>query len=380
MGKIKPPFVFLGPSVSKMEALAVLPQAEYCSPAERGDLYRARFLGASILVLIDGVFLQSYAPSPRELVEVVRDGAKVLGAGSLGALRAAECWPVGMHGAGLIYRLFRAGRLHSDEEVALTYDEAHRPLSVPLINVRYATHRAVKAGLIDRSEREQIVHAAASIFYAERTWPGIFSVASLKVNAERQRFLEAIDLKKRDALQALALVARWLEQDPHLAARHVRHSEAPFAFSEHVREPAADPMAGVSQVQARNELARWLLTSGRFRRYIPVKDVAADFESFAERLWVVLTRNGERDAELFRWHAVRLMSEEGESTNSIKFHTAEVQILREHGMQTWQELETWVESCGWPREWFRETRERAACARHRSEELFTARCRPGGEA
>src|SRR5690348_8986049 len=116
MGRVKPPLVFLGPSLSVEEAGAVLPDAEYHPPAGRGDLYRARFLGASIMVLIDGTFLQRYAPSPRELVEVVRDGAWVLGAASIGALRAAECWPVGMRGAGLIYRLFRAGRLHSDEE------------------------------------------------------------------------------------------------------------------------------------------------------------------------------------------------------------------------------------------------------------------------
>ncbi len=378
MGKIKPPLVFLGPSVSKAEAQAVLPQAEYCPPAERGDIYRARFLGASILVLIDGVFLQSYAPSPRELVEVVRDGAWVLGAGSLGALRAAECRPVGMHGAGLIYRLFRAGRLHSDEEVALTYDEDHRPLSVPLINVRYATHRAVKAGLLNRTEQEAIVRAAAGIFYAERTWPGIFTLASLNVDAECRRFLQSNDLKKRDALQALAAVARRLEQDPQLAERHLRRNQTPFAFTENVREPAADPLAGLPHTEARGELARWLLTTGRFRRHIDAQ-LVRDFDSFVASLWTALSRSGERDAELFRWKAVRLMAEECRSANPDDVQRTELEILREHGLQTWDELERWADTHGLPRGWFQESRERAARARSRGSELFAARSAPGGD-
>jgi hypothetical protein len=424
MTRTRPPIVFLGPTVSVAEAQAVLPQAEYHAPAERGDLYRARFLGASILVLIDGVFLQSYAPSPRELVDVVRDGARVLGAGSLGALRAAECWPVGMHGAGLIYRLFRAGRLHSDEEVALTYDaQAHRALSVPLVNVRYATHRAVKAGLLERQARDAIVEAAAAIFYTERTWAAVFSLAACEVSAAQQRFLEAIDLKKRDALGALGVVARWLDQDPRLAERHIRRSVAPFAFTEHVREPAADPLAGIAQSEVRGELALWLLTSGRFRRYVTpliaegapgeppagphaqpsatdaesagtdlikasrrrakraasLAALLADFNAFTARLWGELTLTGERDAELFRFHAVRQMAIDGESPRPIETHRMEVEILAEHGLQTWDELELWADAHGLPREWFRDARDRAARARRRADALLAARCGVGGD-
>jgi len=418
MSRIKPPVVFLGPSISKAEAQAVLPEADYRPPAERGDLYRARFLGASILVLIDGVFLERYAPSPREMVDVVRDGALVLGAGSLGALRAAECWPVGMQGAGLIYRLFRAHRLHSDEEVALIYDaKAHRPLTVPLVNVRFATHRAVREGLLTPTERNAIVETAAAIFYDERTWPGIFAATRLELGAERRRFLEAIDLKKIDALRALTTVARWLERDASLTEKHLRRSQAPFVFAENAREAAADPLAGISAPLQRHELARWLLTSGRFRRYIAplvagqtlatpggsmseeeglradlgrvsrartrrtasLKALLANFDEFAGNLWAELMLGGERDAELFRWHAVRQMAEQECSACPLVEHGAELEILAEHGFSTWDELEAWAAAHDLPREWFRNTRTQTASARQYARNSFAARCCLGGE-
>ena len=369
----KPPVVFLGPSLSRVEAQAILPDADFRPPAQRGDLYRARFLGASVIVFIDGVFLERYAPSPREVVEVLRDGACVIGAGSLGALRAAECWPVGMMGAGLIYRLFRAGHLHSDEEVALIYDaKGHRPLSVPLVNVRYAAHRATKAGLLTDGQREAVVRAATEIFYDERTWPGIFSALDFAVDDACKNFLNSVDLKKCDAVRALKSVARRLEREPRLHELHTRRSQAPFTLTENSREPAADPVAGVPHAQVRRELARWLLASGRFRRHlaglvaIPVAAPAgmpgsdeealradlrrvidtrsqrraslaallADFDEFAARLWVELTLSGERDAELFRWVAARQLAEEAESGRPADLASAERDMLAEHGIDS----------------------------------------------
>jgi hypothetical protein len=378
MAEIKPPLVFLGPSVSIAEARAILPQAEYCAPATRGDLYNARSRNTSIFVLIDGVFLQSYAPSPRELVDVVRDGALVIGAASLGALRAAECWPAGVRGVGLIYRLFRSGCLVSDEEVAVTYDgQAHRPISIPMVNVRYSTHRAVKAGLLAPSDGERLVQAAESIFYPERTWRAVFSSAAINVDPDCRRFLESMDLKKSDALRALRLVARLLEHDSHLAERYLRKTDAPFEFTEHVREPAADPTAGIASDKLTQELAVWLLSTGRFRRYIfavvgagSLRELLGDFDRFAASLWSELERNGELDAELFRRLAVRQLLQDSSLPSPVEINRAEHEILRQHGFKTWDELEEWAEKLSLPREWFAEARVQISRARFRRDQLF----------
>ena len=142
------PIVYLGPSLSRREAQAALPGCCIRPPIRRGNLYRDRILRSSVFVILDGVFFQQEAISPREVIDVVRDGALVVGACSLGAVRAAECWPAGMRGLGSIYRLFRRGILLSDDEVALAFEPggSYRSFSVPLINVRYALRHAVRKG------------------------------------------------------------------------------------------------------------------------------------------------------------------------------------------------------------------------------------------
>jgi hypothetical protein len=108
--------------------------------------------GGSVFVIIDGVFHQEPAVPPREILDVLEDGALIVGASSMGALRAAECWPAGMRGVGTIYRLYRRGALGSDDEVILIYSSdgsGYQSRSVPLINVRYALSRAFRKGRID---------------------------------------------------------------------------------------------------------------------------------------------------------------------------------------------------------------------------------------
>src|SRR5688572_24185459 len=99
-----PPLIaFVGSTISRAEAGRLCPGLDLRPPARRDDLYRAREGGAWGFLLIDGVFMQDDAVSPREVVDVLDDGALVVGAASMGALRAADCWPAGARGIGLIY-------------------------------------------------------------------------------------------------------------------------------------------------------------------------------------------------------------------------------------------------------------------------------------
>ena len=81
--------VFLGPSLSRARAEEIL-QAEWRPPARRGDVYRAAQDGARIIVLIDGVFFQDSSVAHKEVIYALDAGARVLGASSMGALRASE--------------------------------------------------------------------------------------------------------------------------------------------------------------------------------------------------------------------------------------------------------------------------------------------------
>src|SRR4051812_27007288 len=99
--------VFLGPSLPVAAARALLPGARFLPPARKGDVYRELHRGVEVVVLIDGVFQSTASVWHRELLAALDNGVTVIGASSMGALRAAELHPHGMIGEGLIYEWYR---------------------------------------------------------------------------------------------------------------------------------------------------------------------------------------------------------------------------------------------------------------------------------
>ena len=188
-------------------------------PVRRGDLYRDYLLGFRVFVIVDGVFFQDLAVSPREIVDVLEDGGIVVGASSMGAMRAAECWPAGARGVGSIYRLFRRGILKSDDEVAVAFSPLppYSPATVPLVNVRYAVSRAIRDGNLSRSDAARLVDSASELHYCDRTWDSIRQRA--RISTRRSRVFSALeqhDLKRLDAIRALRRVRRWITEYPDI--------------------------------------------------------------------------------------------------------------------------------------------------------------------
>jgi hypothetical protein len=201
--------VFLGPSLEREAAEEILP-AEYRPPAKRGDLLRAAEEGAAIIGLIDGVFHQESAVAHREILAAVKKGVRVVGASSMGALRAAEMDTLGMTGIGEVYRMFKSGELISDDEVALVFDpETGLSLSEPLVNIRFTLKQADSEGILNGEDHAALLAAARSIFYPQRTYPKIVSVAGGSLDpSTAQQFLtwakdHAVDRKRLDAIAAL---------------------------------------------------------------------------------------------------------------------------------------------------------------------------------
>jgi hypothetical protein len=206
--------VFLGPSLEPEAAAAILP-AEYRPPAKRGDLLKAVEDGATIIGLIDGVFHQESAVAHREILAAIKKGVKVVGASSMGALRAAEMDTLGMTGIGEVYRMYKNGELISDDEVALVFDpETGYSLSEPLINIRFTLKEAERQGIISVPDHAALLTAARSVFYSQRTYSRIISAAGDTVSPEtNERFLafvklHAVDRKREDAIEALRHIAQ----------------------------------------------------------------------------------------------------------------------------------------------------------------------------
>jgi len=161
--------VFLGPTLSAATARSLL-DARYLPPIRRGDLAN---LGPEIrcVGIVDGEFYQSLAVSPKEILPLLERGVSVFGSSSMGALRAAELWPYGMVGVGRIFEAYRDGVVDADDEVAVIYDpKTFRPLSDPLINIRFALEEAVQRGRLSERRAGEALAQLRAIYFPGRSF------------------------------------------------------------------------------------------------------------------------------------------------------------------------------------------------------------------
>lgn len=210
--------VFLGPSLAAREARRIA-RCTVLPPARQGDVWRALALRPSAIALVDGVFESTPSVWHHELLDALDAGVAVFGGASMGALRAAELASSGMVGVGRVFGWYRDGVIRGDDEVALFHAGAeldHRPLTLPLVNVRHAAELATRAGAITQRDARALVSAAARIFYQERTWPAVLAAARPRLGPgadSRLRRLfpkHAPDLKAEDARATIAAAAAFV--------------------------------------------------------------------------------------------------------------------------------------------------------------------------
>jgi len=197
------PVIFLGPSLSMEKAKRIFPLADYRPPARKGDFLKIAneqndvgFVG-----FIDGVFLQDYPPTPIEVYTLLqKKNFIVVGAASLGALRAVELEKFGMIGIGKIFQLYKSGKIESDDEVAVTFSEQDYKLqSEALIDIRYTLYWAVKDGVIKHETKSALVKIAKQIYFPARNYDEII---------ERARANGAVEQKELERLKAYLVTHR----------------------------------------------------------------------------------------------------------------------------------------------------------------------------
>ncbi|MBP2234378.1 hypothetical protein J2Z31_000868 [Sinorhizobium kostiense] len=206
---------FVGPTVPDASeiaggAIVIRP------PATQGDILRAVQEGAEAIGLIDGNF-ENVAPVwHKEILFALSRGLTVLGAASMGALRAAECDVFGMVGIGAIYRQYATGETEDDSDVALLHapeELGYAALTLPLVNVRATLRRLADQRMIAAEIAAAVERAAAELFYKERSWSSIIAGARLPPDADRDALatrLRAgyVDQKRADALELLEELGR----------------------------------------------------------------------------------------------------------------------------------------------------------------------------
>ena len=187
------------------------------------------------MVIIDGYYHQRAPVRHKEILHLVDQGVRVIGCASMGALRAAELHTVGMIGYGAVFGMYVNGEIDADDEVAIAHLRVNsfEARNVPLVNVRFAAASAVAAGAVSRAQGEEIVAAARSLHYTDRSWREVNRVLSASggpdlvsaLTAFLKQHPDAADLKRCDALQTLTdlpeiLAAASIPVPDHWRNRH----------------------------------------------------------------------------------------------------------------------------------------------------------------
>lgn len=169
--------VFVGPTLSAEQVLAIHGDAHLLPPVVHGDLLRLDAGANDVVVIIDGGYHHCASVRHKEILHLLAEGVTVVGCSSMGALRAAELEPYGMVGNGAVFELYREGALEADDEVAVAHGEGpeYLPFSEPLVNIRYGLAQARRAGVVSETEEAAIVECARSMSYTDRSWRSISS-------------------------------------------------------------------------------------------------------------------------------------------------------------------------------------------------------------
>jgi hypothetical protein len=199
--------VFTGISLSHAQAGTLLP-AVIRPPVKRGDL--DALSGASSVAIIDGELHVDTILQPNEILRAIARGVHVRGSSSVGAFRAAELHARGMAGIGWVYDAFRTHRISGLDEIAVIYDpRSCRPLTIPLVNVRYFLDRMVESSLAGADEALTAMTALKSLRLEQRD-PRTVLVHLARILG-KQRFKaglnvlaeEDMDIKAQDARELL---------------------------------------------------------------------------------------------------------------------------------------------------------------------------------
>ncbi|CCM79020.1 TfuA-like protein [Rhizobium mesoamericanum] len=198
-----PILVFLGPTLRLTEAQAAL-DAIYLQPVAQGDiLLAAHAFHPKAMVIIDGQFEDRPSVRHKEILWALAQGIVVIGAASMGALRAAELAPYGMIGVGLIFRWYRRWMLAPDDAVAVQSGPAELgfpPVTDALIDLQKTFSHLMRQGHVSAAQRDCLTAAARRMNFRDRSFEKILraegwrreEIASLRREFVRQKALDAL--------------------------------------------------------------------------------------------------------------------------------------------------------------------------------------------
>jgi hypothetical protein len=242
--------LFAGPSLyGRIDGGRIdgFPSISVRAPAAQGDIARAVLEGAGAIGLVDGRFEDVAAPWHKEILFALASGVRVLGAASMGALRAAECAAFGMVPVGSIAARYLSGSLVNDGAVAQSHGPAELdfiPVSEALVNIEATLAALRRADLLRAPDADRLFEAARTIFFKSRSLERIVASAGIAdpehgLDLLRRHF---VDIKRADALalvEALAALPEGRQAAPAWPFEEPRLWRSLLARLDHERAEAA---------------------------------------------------------------------------------------------------------------------------------------------
>jgi hypothetical protein len=173
-----------------------------------------------LIGIIDGYFETVPAVWHKEILYAMERGVHVLGAASMGALRAAELEAFGMIGVGQIFSWYSSGKLEDDDEVAVSHgpaDKGYCALSEAMVNIRHVIESAEIDGVISTSLASRVLSVAKSLHFSERDPRRVIGILEPEIGFAQAETLRAVfrdtgpRLKELDAVLMLQQAASLLQ-------------------------------------------------------------------------------------------------------------------------------------------------------------------------
>jgi len=196
--------LFAGPSLAGSDFVAN--GIDVRPPAAHGDLLRAVLEGATAIGLVDGLFDAVAAVWHKEILFALAQGVAVLGAASMGALRAAECAPFGMRPIGAIAWSYASGMRDDDADVGLVHAPAELgwlPLTEPMVDVEPTVAELLRLGHLQPHEAASMLAHARTIHFSARSLDQLVPLGLAERRSDLLQLYQThrIRQKQRDALE-----------------------------------------------------------------------------------------------------------------------------------------------------------------------------------
>lgn len=202
------PILFSGPSLSPSDRRH--PGIDFRPPAAQGDVLRAIESNPTAIAIVDGYFGDRLAVHQKEILEALDYGIPVLGAASMGALRAVELAQYGMIGIGGIYEDYASGKLVSDADVAVSHGPSELGFiatSISMVDFQATMQRLRQQARLTAEMIATMTDIGENLHFGDRSWVRIASDLQKEFDAPAnlQSLLKAAHVKRKLADARLLL-------------------------------------------------------------------------------------------------------------------------------------------------------------------------------